>query len=270
MSDSNSGIPAPPPPPKRGPPKGKPQPIAGEKRAAALRHKIDNALSEEDWVKVYKEYAKTGDPIQLADLLDRPLTHVDHLIKFGVERLGLPPIQEHAPKHQEALQRVEALIGPTPDKSPMLTNLPDVQQAVTDRVVRETAAAQASLIASVKTADQFLGYLNKLADKISAGEAELAVPAQVTPKLLESLAKIAKDLAGATRTAVEQSRLVAGEPTQNIAIQVAAFAVQMNPEELRHYVRTKELPAHLRVRGGSRDTQAIEASSTVVARSDDD
>ncbi len=231
------------------------------------REEHDLKLSQADWQAVYKEYARTGMYAEIATRLHMDTRRVKHLIEYGIVRLGLPPIREHAVDLEEVNKRSELLVG-KPEALvpkgealpiPVLANMPDIKQAVTERVVRETAAAQATLLATVKTTDVFLGYINKILERLADPEGGYFVPDKIMPNTVEQLVKMVNNLATANEKAVQASRLAAGEPTQNIVYQVAAFATQLTSEELRHYALTRELPVHLRVKGGSRDNGPIEA-----------
>ena len=99
--------------------------------------------------------------------------------------------------------------------------------------------------------------------KLMDDDENYAVPEKINAGLIAQLAGIADKLASAADKAVNQSRLTAGEPTQHIALHVATFGSDMSPEELRRYALTKELPSHVRVRGGSRDS-VKDASGQVI------
>lgn len=234
------------------------------------RAEMDQTLSQELWQATYLEYGRTGSVKEIAQRLNVSFDKVRHLVRYGVMRLGLPPIREHAVDYEEVNKRTEMLVGgyasspaapsatalvPTSPASPapLLQNIPDVRQAVTERAIRECAAAQATLQSVVKTSDLLLGYVNKVIEKLVAPDGGYNVPDKISGGLIDGLTKMVSQLATATSKAVETSRLSAGEPTQNIVFHVAAFATQMTPEELRHYALTKEIPAHMRIRGGSKD-----------------
>ena len=213
----------------------------------------DAKISEDDWAKVYEAYRLFGTITELSAHtgLSKPI--VKHVLDNGVRRLGLRPIRELAVDYDEVAKRTEAIVGKQPDE---LTEKPaehmqEVKTAVTERAVRETTAAQSVLITAVKTTDIFLGYVNKVMERIVDPEGGYALPEKISPALIEQLSKIASNLANATDRAIQQSRLTAGEPTQNIALQVASFVVELSPEELRSYVTTKELPQRLRAGGGN-------------------
>lgn len=295
MSDQLPPPPPPPPPvvvqgPKRGPgrPKGSKDkaPRKVEPSDKILRHRTDPSgtaapkssraeydrqlleqnLSQKDWLAVYQAFGDSGSPAVIAEKVKLERRQVLHLLDYGIMRIGLRPIREHATDYAEVNQRVESLIGKSQKQA--LTKverteaLPDVKEAATDRAVRETVAAQSALLAAVKTSDVLLRYINKLAEKLQTEESELFIPEQITMGTLETLSKVANNLSNAIGKAVEQSRLTAGEPTQNVALSIGAFVAELNREELKAYVLTRQLPSHVRIRGGSRDT--VESKRNVI------
>jgi hypothetical protein len=237
------------------------------------RDRVDRLVSQADWQKVYLAFTATGDYSKIAEETGLDRNIVGHLVDYGVMRLGLKPVREHAVQPGEVDVRVAELVGPVQKEAPkaldgpLMHHMPDVKQAVADRAIREAAAAQSSLLASVHVTDVFLGYVQRVMQKIVDPDGGYIVPDHVTPKMISDLAIIAKNLATATEKATQMSRLTAGEPTQNIALHVASFTSQMSPDELRKYIKTRELPTHLRLRGGSRDSQEnrdIEKASSKV------
>jgi hypothetical protein len=245
------------------------------------RKRTADALSQDDWVAVYNAYKATGDPTTIAEQTGLSTRAIRMLLDDGLVRLGLRPIREVAVDHIEVNKRVEQLLGAAgpkihsnPNALPLdpkraaeaealVRNMPDVERAITDRAIRETTAAQTVLLTSIRSNDVLLGYVNKLLERVTDPEGGYLIPEKISGAHLESLAKAVNSLASATEKAIVQSRLAAGEPTQHIAVQVAGFVSQFSPEELRHYVLTKELPPHLRIRGGSRDSVQSEPASSL-------
>lgn len=238
-------------------------------------------LTAEDWQKVYLAFAKTGDHKKIAKEVGLSTDKVKLIVEYGIRRLGLPSIREATTDKQTVNKRVEAIVGEEQaalvaklqegDQSELeLQHLKDVREAVTNRAIRETASAQATLITSVHVNDVALGYATKILQSLADGESDFLVPEHITPGFLETLSKAINNLANATSKAIEASRLTAGEPTQNIALHVASFTTAMTREELVAYAKHGQIPSHLRVRGGSRDSVesrkpiGIEAKATKV------
>ena len=240
---------------------GVPLSARDDDKTAWSRKTIDSHLSKDDWATVYKAYEHSGNASDLAKLtgLSKPAIH--HLLHYGIQRLGLRSIREAATDFAEVARRSEELLGEaercralaSKEKETLIRHMPDVEQAITDRAVRETAAAQGAMLTCVRATDVMLGYVNKLLEHVTINEDGYEIPEQISAGRLESMAKAVSALANATAKAIEQSRLAAGEPTQHVAVQVAGFVSQLSPEELRRYVETRELPSHLLLRGGSRD-----------------
>jgi hypothetical protein len=252
-------------------------PVSGRdsERKAWSRQKAERTLSEDDWQRVYAAFAKTGDLTSLAQQTGLSNEEVSHLLNDGLRRLGLRPIREVATDYSEVNKRAEQLLGQVqperalqvkgPGDQSMLQHLPDVEKAVTDRAVREVATAQAVLVATGEATDVLLGYIRKLMDKIMDPDGGYLIPDKISLSMIETLSKAANSLANASSKAIEQSRLAAGEPTQQIAVQVAGFVAGFSADELRAYVKTRQLPPHMRIKGGSRDapTEPEEKSSTL-------
>lgn len=248
---------------KRQRPYTTPPPRAND--AEYMRFWKEQDYTAEDWQAVYLGFASTGNYKKLAKQLKMESGKVKHIVEYGIARLGLPSVREAATDKATVNKRVEAIVGEEQaaivarlqeeDKSELqLQHLKDVREAVTNRAIRETAAAQANLITSVHVNDVALGYATKILESLANGETQFLVPEHLTPGFIETLSKAINNLANATSKAVEASRLTAGEPTQNIALHVASFTTSMSRDELIAYAKHGQIPSHLRVRGGSRDS----------------
>lgn len=214
---------------------------------------IDNSLEEEDWIKVYDTFATTGAPHEITKITGLKINQVNHLLQRGVVRLGLPAIKEHAVDYAEVNLRL-AKHGLESSNSLGATNksqLPEVQQAVTDRVAKEAAAAQGMLNAAMSSTNLFSRYLEEVNNTVLSGNAEFALPAKITLEHLTKLAQAADKLASSLDRAVRLSRLTAGEPESNIAMEVSLLVNRLTTEELRIYVDTGHLPPRLRGRASA-------------------
>lgn len=214
---------------------------------------FERSISETDWRDVYRAYAKSGIPSDIAAITGLDVDKIHHLINWGLRRLGLPPIREAAVDYAEVDIRVKKLTDPAlhaegEQRQKYLTHLAEAREAATERTAREAAAAQGSLIGSLQTADAFLGYVNQVLRRSQDPEGGYDIPEQISASLLEKLAKTASSLARAVDTAVRLSRFTAGEPERNITFEVAALVGRMSPDDLREYLRSGSIPSHLRIK----------------------
>lgn len=205
---------------------------------------LDLELSKENWESVYSEYQHSGDPIVISEHLHSALSpaQVKHLIEYGVLRLGLPPIAEHACDYDRVNLALSASVG-TP--SNLETHEVDgpVRQAVTERVTQEAAAARRALDAAVEANEIFSGYLHQLSSLARAGRWEL--PEGISIGLLEKMTKALLANTTSVEHAVKLTRLTQGEPTETISIQVAGLLANCTLEELQEAERTGRLPGRL-------------------------
>ena len=205
--------------------------IVKPKVLSPYQKELEAHLSREDWEKVYSAYSLTGKPQEISDMvrLDPPV--VKHLIRVGITRLGLPPIKEHATDlakvNHDVYQTSKA------NDSNYSFNLPEVQEAVSNRATLEAVATKSALESSLQTAQALLTAAQDIVRRIqqegTAGEG----PVKLTE--LANLSKAAQALTGAVDKAVRLSRYVAGEPEQNVALQVSTIVMRMTPEQLRSY-----------------------------------
>lgn len=217
----------------------------------ARSDKLDREVSEEDYLNVYDAYRHTGSPAAIAEQTGLKVKHVEHLIDKGVVRLGLPSIKDHATDLAEVNRRLVKHGGLPPTKATednFALNLPEAQQGVTDRVARETAAAQTMLSAAMKISSVYGNYLEKIMEVIANPDGGFALPEQVGPELIAKLAVTADKLSGALDRAVRLSRLTAGEPEQNLSLQVAMLIGTLNTQELHQFDKTGQIPPKLRGR----------------------
>jgi len=210
---------------------------------------LDNEVSETDWQKVLRAYTRSGELPVIAEETGIELCVVRHLVNYGVRRLALPPVREAAVDMNAAQVRSEALVKQTRDPQ-YLTHLSQAREVATERVARETAAAQGMLISSLKTADAFLGYVNRVLEKTQE-EDGYAMPDQVNAGVLNKLADTANKLATAVDKAIRLSRFTAGEPERNVTFEVAALIGRMDENDLREYLSTGAVPQHLRIKASN-------------------
>lgn len=197
---------------------------------------------------MYTVFAETGQRDEIARRTGLRVRDVNHLLNYGILRLGLAPIREHAIdraevglRSHEAVQQIAA--KSKLDDNNFLYNLPEYQAAVTNRVAREAAAAQSMLEISLRAGDVFLGFVDTLREKmIAEGPDAFAEPAKITPQLLSEVAKAANALSNTMDTAIQISRRTAGEPEQNMSQEITYIISLMADDELREYNRTGQLP----------------------------
>jgi len=213
------------------------------------KRSIDNRISEDDWRKVLDAFTRSGEPSVIACDTGLDLNVVQHIIAYGIRRLGLGPVREVAVDMHIAQTRSSALVKQTRDPQ-YLMHLSQAREAATERVARETAAAQGMLISSLKTADAFLGYVNRVLEKTQE-EDGYALPEQVNAGVLNKLADTANKLATAVDKAIRLSRFTAGEPERNVTFEVAALIGRMDENDLREYLSTGAVPQHLRIKASN-------------------
>lgn len=220
------------------------------------RGALERSVGKNLWERVYAAFADTADVEELARLTGAEPEQVTYLLEKGVKRLGLPPIREHAVDYREVSARLAA-IPPAAGKALSPLRHGEVQAAATDRATKEAATAQGALQSTMRSVDICLGYVSRLLEHSMQRDA-FEMPEQISPALLERLSKIASNLARAADTAVRLSRFTAGEPDHIIGIEVAEVICHMNEIELRDYLASGQLPAHLRKAGATGSSAPID------------
>ena len=228
----------------------------------------DDEVSADAWQKVYEAFGETGSMAEISRMTGVSRSHISHLLDYGIMRLGLPPIREHATDFEEVNLRTNALVKASnqPSEAEFLQNLPDIKKAVTERATREAAVAQGLLHSSMRTVDVFLGYVNEIMQKMQEPDGGFLIPVKVTVAHIETLSKTANNLSRALDTAVRLSRFTAGEPEHNIALTLSHLVTQMTPDELRSYLKTRQLPKHIVNPSGASLTPADEKQLPSVPR----
>lgn len=231
---------------------------SGHKRGGTIP--TDDDVSAEEWQRVYEAYGATGSIAEIHRQTGVTRQHVQHLLEYGIRRLGLPPIREHATDYNEVNLRTRELVRAEPrqDEAAFLQHLPDIKKAVTERATREAAVAQGLLHSSVQTVDVFLGYVQEVMRRVQSPEGGYMMPEKISVSHIETLSKTANNLSRALDTAVRLSRFTAGEPEANIALNVSHLVCQMTPDELRSYLKTRQLPKHIVNPSGASLTPADE------------
>uniref|UniRef100_A0A6H1Z9I9 Uncharacterized protein n=1 Tax=viral metagenome TaxID=1070528 RepID=A0A6H1Z9I9_9ZZZZ len=234
----------------------------------------DNALTEEQWLKVYDAFQLSGVPSVLESETGIEARDVQHLLEIGVRRLGLPPIREHAIDLAEVNVRLmkrgmeNGLPSSRDPNSAFTTDLPEVQDAVTERVAREAAAAQAVLVGSMHAATIFQKMLSCVFEYIQEPD-KLAMPDKITMSYLKTLAEVGDKIASATDRAVRLNRLAAGEPESNVNVLVAHLVGSLPPDVLQRFGETGQIPPELRGRVQAQ-VPMIEAHAELVTEDDSD
>jgi hypothetical protein len=217
---------------------------------------VDNELGEAEWLKVYDAYAQSGIPAKLAELSELPLKHVEHLLDLGVQRLNLPPIREHASRTQVVHDSLlESASQPLVDHRPELSSLPmPIEQAITTRAVRESAAAEQCLNAAVDANEIFNAFVQKMLEAVRRNSIDIGEPVRMTH--LEMLSKALNANTQAMERAIKLSRLVRGETTDQVSQQITALLVSCSVEELEEAERKGTIPSRLlnRYAGGKQES----------------
>lgn len=204
-------------------------------------------LSRADWEQVLTLHEYTGKPGELAARSKLHIDDVKYLINKGLPRLGLHPIKDHIVDRsqvelamQEQRQRSAETYGPA-------------VQAATERACSEAAAAQ-DLLSNAITTGVIVGqYAEQLAKGLARNKIKLAVPDEVTPALLETLAKVADANSRAVERAVKLVRLTKGMPTDRVDNRVVALLSECSLDELRAAAITGGLPKRLVSRSNAAD-----------------
>jgi signal transduction histidine kinase len=247
--------------------KGKPHHLSG----AALKR--DNQLIEEHWLEVYQAFQHTGVPDQLAQVVGLDVRQVQHLLDHGIRRLGLPPIREHATDLAQVNTRLaERNVSPLPpsrDPTESYTvNLPEVQDAVSERVGHEAAGAQHVLKSAMHAGAVFNKFLKQVYQVVEDDPDRMVVPDKITLNYLKTLGEAADKLASAMDRAVRLARLAAGEPDQSLNVLVAHLVCNLPPEVLQRFGETGQIPPELRGRVQA-TTQIIEAEAEIKPKDDE-
>ena len=245
---------------------GAPDLLPAEMKAPELipprSRRMDQTLGDEQWQLVYKAYAATGEIDALVLATGLETTEIDHLLNYGVKRLGLPPIREAAVNYAEAAHRTKELVEQGAKDPGYLRHLAEARDAATERTAREAAAAQGALISNLKVTDTFLGLVNAVLERSLNADGGFDLPEKITPNLLDKLAKAASNLTRSVDTAVRLSRFTAGEPERNVTFEIAALVGRMSEDDLREYLSTGSIPSHLRIKGSNfidADFEEVEA-----------
>jgi len=207
--------------------------------------RIDSELGAEQWLAVYDAFAQTGVPATIAEMTELPLESVEHILNRGVLRLELPAIREHAralATVSQAITASEGIKDPTPLAEQAL-EMPAVQRAVTSRAVQESAAAQQCLDAAVKANQVFHVFVEKVLEKANAGLVDLPDTLKMSTLIQLQQALVANTQA--IERAVKTSRLVRGETTDHLSVQVAVLLQGCSLEELEEAERTGAIPSRV-------------------------
>ena len=212
---------------------------------------LDAELSTEDWTDVYYAYQNTGVPAKLAEETDLSCEQVEYLLGYGIRRLQLPGIAEHARDKATIALAVQHETKLQDMSSPALFSGPEVQKAITSRVVQEAAAAQSVLDASMAANRILRAYIDKAL--LLAESGEIALPEKLTLGTLETLQKSLVANTLAMERAVKLTRLTKGEPTELLGVQVGALVATCSLEELEEAERSGSIPRRLLTRFASGD-----------------
>jgi len=220
----------------------------------------ESRLSREDWDHVYDAFQYVGTPSAIATRIGMTAADVQYLLEHGISRLGLPAIRIHAVDQGEvALQLRDSY-----ETRPAVQTLPEVQEAATARVARESETAQRTLDAGVVISATLLSFANKVSDALEAGAVDLTT---ITPRDFSELSKAAKSLVDTVDKALRLSRFAAGEPDQAPDTKVVVHAVaNITDKDRDNFLQHMRLPSM--AAASQADAAASDASTHVQALRD--
>lgn len=201
----------------------------------------------QDWNTVLEAFKLTGNASKIAQRTGLPRDTVKAIITQGIPRLGLPAIYEYTVDAAEVnldLRRARQ------ERQTQLARQ-DVQAAVTERAITEAASAQQLLEQATQTGALLGTMVNRITQQLIEGTTTLEVPEQLTPQILETLAKVADANSRTMERAVKLVRLTAGEATELIEHKIAHLIANCTTEELAQASLTGSLPKRLMSRSGT-------------------
>jgi hypothetical protein len=230
-------------------------------RSAATKRKqdlarVDKLLTEDDWLQVLTLFGHTGDVKQLSKDTALKPNHVEHLLNYGVQRLGLPPIRDYAVDQADLHIRLK-------EKRDKLQTV-EAEQAVQERIVQEAAAAQVMLEQAMVQGSVLETFMRTLTQSMVNGQTKLAIPEHLTLGTLEDVTKVFDQHTRAMERAIKLVRLTAGEPTEMIAHQVGVLVAGLSLEDLAEAERTGRLPRSLTARLSGTDPIQNTSPSKVI------
>jgi hypothetical protein len=231
---------------------------------------LDRQLSQADWMKVYEAYRRVGTPAGLVRDTGLQEKQVNHLLEHGVRRLGLPPIREHALDLAEINVRMQEMGGDpgtarTEDNFKL--NLPEVQEAVIDRASKEAAGAQVLLESTMAASAVYSAFVNEIGKIIADPDKGFSLPEKVGPKMLKALVETGDKLASSLDRAVRLSRLTAGEPESNVAIEVGIMVARLDIDAKRRFAETGQVPPE--IRGRLAAGKMVDAEANMIGDDDE-
>jgi hypothetical protein len=262
------------------PPRARPQALVKTassmpkgKYSTLQRKAIEKLLSEEHWAKVYEAFAHTGVISEISNRTGVSKKHVEFLLEFGIPRLGLKPIRDHAVDLAEVNRRVADtgldLHDHNLDENNWDMQAMDVQQAATSRVMREASAARRGLDTAIETNEIVYKYAVACLEALKKGKSTLVVPDKMTVSFIKKLGEAIGATQKAVATAVKTSKLAAGEPTDIMHVQVAGMLCAMSDEELMEAERTGKIPRRLAARFDE-GPHVIEAHAEIIESNEED
>lgn len=228
-----------------------------ERHGKPGRRKTDAEVGEHEWLSVYDAFAHTGIPAHIAEMTSLTVAQVEHLLKVGVLRLNLPPIRDHASRtgavHSAMMVATNRPIEDHSRTDAVGDVSVPVEQAITTRAIRESAAAQQCLDAAIDANEIFSGFVQKMLEAVRKGAIEIGEPVRMSH--LETLSKALNANTQALERAVKLSRLVRGETTDLVGAQIAVLLQACSTEELEEAEKRGTLPSRLlnRFAGGQQE-----------------
>jgi hypothetical protein len=229
---------------------------AANSRVKQIITMADQVLTEEDWSQVLRLFGQTGDVKQIAKDTALKEKHVEHLLTYGVIRLGLPPVKDYA------IDQADLNIKLKEHRAKLQTD--DAVEAVQERVVQEAAAAQVLLEQGMAQGSVLQVFMQSLTASLQNGSTTLAIPTELGIGALDNITKVFDQHTRAMDRAVKLVRLTAGEPTELIAHQVGVLVAGLPFDDLLEAERTGKLPRALTSRIGGTDPIANRDKADVI------
>lgn len=205
------------------------------------RIKLEQELERGDWEAVASFYQHTGNANTIAIQSGLTLIQVNHLLKHGLKRLGMPDIRSHMVDQGQ----LNLDVAKTTRKQTQHIFSDDVATAIQERATQEAAAARSMLHQCIETGNIVSGYVKALFSSLATEESVMLIPKTVTLDTLETMTKVVDSHTRAMERAVKMVRLTQGEPTELIEHQIGAMLAVCTTRELEEAAASGNLPRRL-------------------------
>lgn len=220
----------------------------GPTEASPGKKKMEQQLSEEHWYLVVEAYRSSGAPGVIAEETGLSVAQVNHIIKEGIWRLGLPSVREFMVNFAEVNKRLQGKNLPAVQEAPGLLDEHEIEahKAITERVTREAATAQKALSMASLGSSLVIHYVQALVRSLEDGRTTLSIPDEVHLGTISKLAELVATASRAVTAGVKVSRLAAGEPTEILSAKIATLLEGLTLDELEEVERRGLLPYRVR------------------------